>query len=88
MPGFNIVLPFSPDLDWQSVSVTVPFGEHLQVADILRSISPAEVCRMRQDLAMYAPYLVWSETPHLVLQGVLHKAWKAVKYLGNKAVTS
>lgn len=81
MPGFNIALPFSPDLNWSSISVTIPFGEHLQVEKILRSISPTEVCRMRQDLAMFAPHLMWSETPHLVLQGVLHMAWKVVKHL-------
>ena len=79
LDDFNIQLPFAPTLNWSTISVTIPMGAHMQVADILRAIPPSTVCRMRRDLAAVSPYLLWSETPQLVVQGVLHMAWGIVK---------
>jgi hypothetical protein len=78
LPGFNIQLPY-PDLNWPAFSLVIPEGEHLNVDTILSSISAAEVCRMRSELAVVAPYLIWSATPQVVLQGALHEAYKRIE---------
>lgn len=77
--SFNMWLPFEDIVQWRSFSITIPEGKHKDVASILKAIPPAEVCRLRAELAHWAPYLMWSSSPDLTLMFVLRQAWERVK---------
>jgi len=81
IPSFNMWRAYPDIVDWDSFSVVVPFGQHLNVVNILRNIPPNQVCRMRVALAKYAPLLSWSGTPDLPLMLALREAWLRVRSL-------
>ncbi len=81
VPGFNMWRAFPDMVDWEAFSVVIPYGEHLDVVELLLDIPPERVCSMRMAMAHYAPLLSWSGTPDFPLMLALREAWLRVRHL-------
>lgn len=79
--GFNMWLPFANSVPWSAFTVTIPEGKHMDLVAILEAIPAAEVCRLRTELAHWAPFLMWSSSPDLTLLFTMREVWERVRPL-------
>jgi hypothetical protein len=74
-------LAFPRSISWADFSITIPVGEHLNVARILAAVPVERVCAMRRAVTAAAQFLLWNTAPENVLALVMAEALAASQAL-------